>query len=1185
MSRRELTFVLRLKSDAAKALRSVGSSFTSLSKQVTTAKASFDRFGVRLEGIRRQLVSAGREARTLGRSLGETGRAITTRLTAPLVLAGGAVLRTAGAFEQSLNTVQNVTGATAEQFQKLRETARELGVTTAFSAAESAQGFVKLAQAGLTVDQSLKAIRPSLNLAAAGQLSLAQASDIVTNIITGFRRPVDELEQSADILALTAQKSNTTIKTLGDSFSFLGGRAADLNQDFVDINIAVGALGNAGIKGSRAGRNLAIALGSLAAPTDDAQAALTRLDIEVSNADGSFRSILDIAQDLGRATRNLSDEARASALGDIFTENGGRAISALIGQQEKIEELRVVLQNFGGTAQRAADTQLKGFFGQLRQLRSAFGELAISIGDSGVLDFVTDLTRRLTEIVRGLTKTNPQILKFASIIVVALAAIGPLVIAIGSVVAVFGVLAIAVGSQGVLTTGLLAITGAFGGMAAAITSRALKAVSLLNAAFGVMFRLLSPAGLLGAIRVLGVAVVAGIATPFAIATAAVRAFTVAILANPFLAAAAAILIIAKSLFDVRDNTIVVGESITSLRAILVGAFDLIKEKVGEAVESLKSFADVPEIRASFEAIRGFLENLGVNVAAIANQIRDNFDISFQSVVNFALAMAEVVVDGFEIVGLSLGLVASQAVTVLKNISDNWTAVFNELTVIAVNSLASIFSDDAAKELAAATERLGKIVFATLPEQAGLAAADVERILKEDRIPSALGALADRGNAILKSRLQKPAVQTAKDTVDQVTTILGGGDDVITAGATFGQKFNEGFATAADDFVDSARNAATLGGEVFANTFGKAEDAILDFLETGEFSFKTLADTFTREISRIAVRGILGDIGSAFGFGDQKQGQSFLGSLFGKGNQATANAFVPKEEDPALKSAVASVQSATTSLAGALTTATNAVTGFATRAAASGGVGAVSGVGGTAAAVELGGSAAEALNTLNQATAMGNAQVANAVASTTSAVTAASATAQADAATGQGLFSGLGNLISSGFSTLASAFTTSSATSAVSGGGGGGGAGAALGGISGGTFSAGLGALTSLVGLGLAIAEVAEKGGVAGSNPNRAVMPASIFTNAQRFQNGGLVTGGSGGVDDIPAMLTRGERVLTRQQNQAFEAGVAAAGNGPMQITQNFNLPNVRDAKQFRESESQRAAVLSETLRRAEGRNL
>ena len=101
-------------------------------------------------------------------------------------LLGGAAVRIGKEFDESMSKVRAVSGATGEDFDKLREKAREMGAKTKFSASEAAEAMNYMAMAGWKTKDMLSGIDGIMNLAAASGEDLATTSDIVTDALTAM---------------------------------------------------------------------------------------------------------------------------------------------------------------------------------------------------------------------------------------------------------------------------------------------------------------------------------------------------------------------------------------------------------------------------------------------------------------------------------------------------------------------------------------------------------------------------------------------------------------------------------------------------------------------------------------------------------------------------------------------------------------------------------------------------------------------------------------------------------------------------------------------------------------------------------------------------------------------------------------------------------------------------------------
>ena len=286
-----------------------------------------------------------------------TGATLTKFLTIPILGIGAIALKVAADFQTSMLQVQAVSGATAEQFEELNDLAKELGRTTQFSAAQAADGMGFLAMAGFEVQEILDAMPGVLNLAAAGNLDLAQAADIASNILSGYALQASEIGRVNDVMAQTFTSTNTSLAQLGEAFKFVAPVAAASALELEEVNAALGLLGNAGIQGSMAGTTLRGAIAKLNKPSAEAAESLARLNITVFDANKKMLPLVDIVKQFEEAGLNTADAMTifglragpgfqalvsqgSAALGDLTAENrraGGEieAITEKLGLNEK----------------------------------------------------------------------------------------------------------------------------------------------------------------------------------------------------------------------------------------------------------------------------------------------------------------------------------------------------------------------------------------------------------------------------------------------------------------------------------------------------------------------------------------------------------------------------------------------------------------------------------------------------------------------------------------------------------------------------------------------------------------------------------------------------------------------------------------------------------------------------------
>ncbi|MGD8174803.1 phage tail tape measure protein [Marinimicrobium sp. ARAG 43.8] len=328
------------------------------------------------------------------------------------------------------------------RFTMLRDQARELGGSTAFSATEVGAGQTFLARAGFTPEAIRASMRDMLDLALANGTDLARTADIASNISSAFKiDPETEgnMQRVADVLSGTASRANVDLEMLGETMKYLG-QAEGLDVSLEQAATFAGLLGNIGIQGSQAGTTLRAMLSRLSAPRGEARKAMDALGLRVDDESGNMRDIMAILDDVSWATEKMGNVERSSYLKRIFGDEAGSGMAELIRQQGSggVSELLKQLQNVQGENSAMAAVRADNLGGDLKSLRSAWEEVGITVSDvnNGPL---RDFIQSLTETVRGISawvKENPELAarlaKIAAGVTLVLLVLGPLAIVLGT---------------------------------------------------------------------------------------------------------------------------------------------------------------------------------------------------------------------------------------------------------------------------------------------------------------------------------------------------------------------------------------------------------------------------------------------------------------------------------------------------------------------------------------------------------------------------------------------------------------------------------------------------------------------------------------------------------------------------------------------------------------------------------
>lgn len=346
-------------------------------------------------------------------------------LASQILEIGKNAVNTGMEFDQSMAQVAATMGVTVDEVQNLRDFAQQMGETTAFSASQSADALNYMALAGYDAETSMRVLPTVLNLAAAGNMDLAAASDMVTDAQSALGLSVEQAEVMVDQMAKTSSKTNTSVSQLGDAFLTVGGTAKNLKGGTAELAQMLGLLADNGVKGSEGGTALRNVILSLSAPTDKAATAIKSLGLEVFDAEGNMRSMPDIFNDMNAAMSKMTQQDRTEVLNNIFNKVDLKSVNALLGTSaSRFDEVAGAIDNAQGAASQMAETQLDNLAGDVTLLESATEGFYIAVSDAltpalrGLTQFGTNsLMPFLTDGVKNFDKFAPAIMTMIAAIV------------------------------------------------------------------------------------------------------------------------------------------------------------------------------------------------------------------------------------------------------------------------------------------------------------------------------------------------------------------------------------------------------------------------------------------------------------------------------------------------------------------------------------------------------------------------------------------------------------------------------------------------------------------------------------------------------------------------------------------------------------------------------------------------
>lgn len=406
----------------------------------------FVELGLRTEKFAKGFGDAESKLKSMGQKFTAAGMTLTAGLTLPIVGVGAAALKMTMDFEKSMNKVAALTENVAlsaeqntAQFEKLERQARDLGKATVFTATEAAEGMGFLAMAGFKVADIYQTLPGVLNLAAAGQMDLARAADITSNIMTSQMMTAQDMAHVNDALAQAFSSANVDLTMLGESFKYAGSIGKGVGMQFEEMAATLGLLGQAGIQGSMGGTTLRQTLAALLSPSTKATKLLKEMEITIESTTGKMLPLADIIAQFERELKESGNELEMTGkILDIFGKRGGPGLKALLGiGSEALRDFTADIVAADGKTEAMSKTMLKGLSGAVKIASSALQDLMISIGKNlapvaeDLARFFTKVANKLSELVQKFGELPRPIQTFAIAATALVAAIGPLLMAFG----------------------------------------------------------------------------------------------------------------------------------------------------------------------------------------------------------------------------------------------------------------------------------------------------------------------------------------------------------------------------------------------------------------------------------------------------------------------------------------------------------------------------------------------------------------------------------------------------------------------------------------------------------------------------------------------------------------------------------------------------------------------------------
>lgn len=459
----------QLRTQLAAAQASVASAASSFQRAGSTMGGAFKETEKSSGNLKQSMHHLQEQSQAVGSAFGVAGVAIGAAL--------GFSVKKAADFEQAIDKVAAVSGATDAELVQLRQTALELGASTSKSASEVAEGMQQMAAAGYNANEIIAAMPGIIAAAEASGESMARTTEVVSAALNGFGLEASDASHVADVLAQSANQSAASIDDMGYAFKYAAPVAKQLGFSLEWLAAATGVMADAGMRGEQAGTTLRMAFTRLVDPPREAAKTIEQMGISLHDANGKMKPAPQLLNEIFDGLRKMSGEQRAAAASIIFgTEAMSGMLTLMDTSPEKFNKLVQGLENSDGAAAKTAEIMKGNLKGSLEELSGAIETLQISFG-SKLAPVIDRIANGLTKLVNWFNSLSGPMQTF----IVIFSSVVAILLILGSIVAFVaaGIAAIAV-AFGVAASTVTIVIGIIAAVVAVLFAVGAAAVWLWN---------------------------------------------------------------------------------------------------------------------------------------------------------------------------------------------------------------------------------------------------------------------------------------------------------------------------------------------------------------------------------------------------------------------------------------------------------------------------------------------------------------------------------------------------------------------------------------------------------------------------------------------------------------------------------------------------------------------------------
>lgn len=449
--------------------------------ELNRLKAELDSLPSSLDLVAGKFADMGEKLESIGNKIADVGGKLTMAVTVPIVGAATKAVTSFAEVDKTMQLTNATMGNTADEAEALNKAMEDAARNSTFGMSDAANASLNFARAGLTAEQAAAALAPAMNLAAGEGGDLDTVSQGLVGTINAFGDSFEKTGDYADVFANACNNSMLEINSLSEAMGTAAPAFNTAGYNIKDAALYMGLMADKDIEASEAANALKTGFARLVDPAKEAAVWLEKFDWSITDSNGEMKDTVTIQKELHEKFAKLSEAEKISAGSAIFGKNQMTKWLALIDTApERVDEFAEAL-NHSNTSTEMAEAMMGGFGGSIEKLKSSLDVLATSFGKI-IAEYLTPMIEKaqawLDKFNEMSDEEKDHIVKIAALA----AAIGPLLMGGGKLIALIGKIMQFAPKIATLIQGA---SSAFGGIGAG-AGAALGPIAAIAAAIGVL---------------------------------------------------------------------------------------------------------------------------------------------------------------------------------------------------------------------------------------------------------------------------------------------------------------------------------------------------------------------------------------------------------------------------------------------------------------------------------------------------------------------------------------------------------------------------------------------------------------------------------------------------------------------------------------------------------------------------